>query len=53
MTERIRRLKLDRYEHGILINALNASRNSLIEEKRETDVVDELLLKVIDAPTKK
>jgi hypothetical protein len=46
-------LELDRYEHGIVINALNEMRNDLIEEERPTDIVDEVLLKTIDAPAKK
>ena len=46
-------LTLDRYEHGVVINALNEMRNDLLEEERPTDIVDEVLLKVIDAPTKK
>lgn len=46
-------LTLDRYKHGVVINALNEMRNDLLEEERPTDIVDEVLLKVIDAPTKK
>ena len=46
-------LTLDRYEHGVVINALNEMRNDLIEEERPTDIVDEVLLKAIDAPAKK
>lgn len=46
-------LTLDRYEHGVVINALNEMRNDLLEEERPTDIVDEILLKAIDAPTKK
>lgn len=46
-------LTLDRYEHGVVINALNEMRNDLLEEERSTDIVDEVLLKAIDAPTKK
>lgn len=46
-------LTLDRYEHGVVINALNEMRNDLLEEERPTDIVDEVLLKVINAPTKK
>ena len=44
---------LDKYEHGVVINALNEMRNDLIGEERPTDIVDEVLLKAIDAPTKK
>lgn len=51
--EEKRVLTLDRYEHGVVINALNDMRNDLIEEERSTDIVDEVLLKAIDAPTKK
>ena len=50
--EEKRVLELDRYEHGVVINALNEMRNDLIGESRPTDIVDELLLKTIDAPTK-
>lgn len=46
-------LTLDKYEHGVVINALNEMRNGLIGEERPTDIVDEVLLKTIDAPTKK
>lgn len=46
-------IALDEYEHGVVINALNEMRNDLIEEERSTDIVDEILLKTIDAPTKK
>ena len=46
-------LTLDSYEHGIMIRALNELRNDLLEEERPTDIVDEVLLKVIDAPAKK
>ena len=51
--EEKRVLELDRYKHGVVINALNEMRNDLIGESRPTDIVDELLLKTIDAPTKK
>ena len=46
-------LTLDPYEHGVVINALNEMSNDLIGESRPTDIVDEILLKTIDAPTKR
>ncbi|MGM9542907.1 MAG: hypothetical protein ACI3VD_09535 [Candidatus Limivicinus sp.] len=46
-------LTLDKYEHGVVVNALNEMRNDLLEERRSTDIVDEVLLKTIEAPTKK
>jgi predicted N-formylglutamate amidohydrolase len=53
MKEEKRVITLDEYEHGVMVNALNELRNDLIEEQRSTDAVDDLLLKTIDAPTKK
>lgn len=51
--EEKRVLTLNRYEHGVVVNALNEMRNDLICEDRSTDIVDEVLLKTIDAPVKK
>ncbi len=53
MKEEERILKMDPYEHGIVINALNKLRNDLIGQQRPTDPVDDLLLKAIDAPFQK
>lgn len=44
---------LDEYERGIIINALNDKRNTLIKGRRYTDAVDEVLLKVINAKQKR
>ena len=44
---------LDRCEHGVVIHALNDLRTRLIQSERPTDVVDEILLKNIDATVKK
>lgn len=46
-------LELDKYEFGIIINALNEFRNNLLELNEDTTYVDELLLKILDAPNKK
>ena len=43
----------DSLERGTMINCLNEMRNQLISEGRYTNGVDDLLLKLIDAPTKK
>ncbi|WP_161473031.1 hypothetical protein [Acutalibacter muris] len=50
--EEKRVLTLNRYEHGVVVNALNEMRNDLICEDRSTDIVDEVLLKTIDAPVR-
>ncbi|HAS37783.1 MAG TPA: hypothetical protein DCS04_04110 [Ruminococcaceae bacterium] len=43
----------DEYERGIIINAINDKRNVLIKERRYTDAVDDVLLKVINAKQKR
>lgn len=43
-------LELDSYEQRVLIHALNDMRNDLLGEQKDTEPVDELLLKTIDAP---
>ena len=46
MKEEIKVLELDKYELGILINALNEFRNKMIKEGKDTEYVDEVLLRV-------
>ncbi len=53
MKESEKVLVIDCYEQGILINALNEFRNELIRQKQETEPVDEVMLKTIDAPDKR
>ena len=45
---RVRKLEIDEYEQGILINALNLLRNQQIREKRPTDPIDDLIMKIIE-----
>ncbi|NLM78292.1 MAG: hypothetical protein GX173_09435, partial [Ruminococcaceae bacterium] len=53
MKEERKILTLDNYDHGMVITALNDKRNLMLKEKKSTDIVDDVLLKVIDAPSKK
>jgi len=46
-------LKLDNYDHGMVIKALNDKRNKLLKERRDPAAVENLLLKTIDAPSRK
>jgi len=45
---KLKKVRLDIYELKIIINSLNEMRNSLIEHKKETNIIDELLLKYIN-----
>lgn len=48
------RIALDDSEWRIVINALNDFRNSLIQQGRYTDAVDDIMIKVINTkPNKK
>ena len=53
MNADMRVIKLDSFEHRLLIRGLSDFRNELIETSSPTEDVDDLLLKIIDAPTKK
>ena len=43
----------DDFERRVLVNCLNDMRTKLLAEKKDSEPVDELLLKVIDAPKKR
>lgn len=53
MKDNIKTIDFDKYEIGIIINALNQMRNYLIDQEKDSSPVDELLLKIIDTPEKK
>jgi len=53
MREEKRVLELDKSEEGVIITALNEMRNDRIEKQKSTDIVDELLLKIFEAPSRK
>ena len=44
---------LDDFEQRLMVNGLNDFRNDLIREEKPTEDLDDLILKVIDAPTQK
>lgn len=44
---------LDDFEQRLLVSGLADFRNDLIRDERPTEDVDDLILKVIDAPTQK
>jgi hypothetical protein len=46
-------IELDRYERGAVLLALTDERNHLIEEWRSTDTVNEAIIKVAYAQSKK
>ncbi|MBQ8238278.1 MAG: hypothetical protein IJZ39_09055 [Oscillospiraceae bacterium] len=45
-------IRLDEYERGVLLNSLMEMRNCLICDGKDAEPVNELLLKIIEAPKK-
>ncbi len=45
---KMRKIKMDDYELKIIINSLNVTRTKLINENKNAEVIDELVLKYID-----
>lgn len=53
MKEERYHLALDKYDKNIVINALNTLRTQQLQEERPTDPVDDLIIKVSEAPRRK
>lgn len=47
------RVVLDDFEQGIVINSLLEFRNNLLGDDKPTEDINELILKIIDAPTER
>ena len=46
-------VSLNETEWRLLLHAMNRLRNSLLSEGRYTDLVDEIIMKIANAPIKK
>jgi hypothetical protein len=46
-------IEVDEYQQRLIIGSLNETRNELVAQGRDTDFVDETLLDVMEAPTRK
>ena len=46
-------VELDDFEQRLMVSGLADFRNDLIRDEKPTEDVDDLIIKVIDAPTKK
>ena len=53
MREQKYHIYLDSHERKLLIHSLVELKNQLIQQSRYTDCIDELIFKVINAPTKR
>ena len=46
-------LTLDEFEQRLMVSGLIDFRNDLLKDEKPTEDINDLILKVIDAPTKK
>ena len=46
-------ISLDSFEQRLMVSGLAEFRNGLLEREKPTEDVDDLILKIIDAPSKK
>lgn len=53
MSKDIRLIEVDDFDHRLLVNSIMEFRNKVIQEGVPTEDVDDLLLRIIDAPVKK
>lgn len=53
MSDEKRVVILEDFEQRLMVNGLTDFRNDLLREDKPTEDVDNLILKVIDAPTRK
>ena len=51
--EKLYHIVLEDYEQGVVISSLNDEKKKLMEEGKSADAVDDLLVKVGNAPLKK
>ena len=53
MAEEKKVMTLDDFEQRLMVSGLMDFRNDLLKEEKPTEDINDLILKVIDAPTKK
>lgn len=53
MTDSKRVITVDDFEHRLLVGCLTTAHNKYIEDGKPVENVNELIIKAIDAPTKK
>lgn len=53
MAEEKKVLTLDEFEQRLMLSGLMDFRNDLLKDDKPTEDINDLILKVIDAPTKK
>ena len=53
MTDTKRVIEVSDFEHRLMVNCMRTARNEFIDEGAPTEDVSRLMIKVMEAPTKK
>ena len=46
-------MEMDRVAYAIILNSLLSMKNELRQQEKETDLVDKVIIKIVNAPAKK
>ena len=52
MEEEVRVILLDKYDYKLTLNALNEFRNTKLEQGVDTEIIDKLIMRLLNAPKK-
>ncbi len=52
MEDEKRVIEIDRITYNIILNALLNMKNELMNEKKETDLIDKVITKIVKSPQK-
>ena len=53
MEDKKRIMEIDRVAYGIILNSLVSMKNELKKQEKETDLIDKVIIKIVNAPSKK
>lgn len=51
--EETRTITIDKYDYKLMLNALNDFRNTKLQANIDTEIIDNLIMKLLNAPIKK
>ena len=51
--EETRTITVDKYDYKLMLNALNDFRNTKLQANIDTEIIDNLIMKLLNAPIKK
>lgn len=52
MEDKKRVMEMDRVAYAIILNSLLSMKNELRQQEKETDLIDKVIIKIVNAPSK-